>query len=409
MVSRSQKPAVRRAWLLVSVVSNLGMLAYFKYVNFFAETVTEIATRFGVSLTWVDLNVLLPIGISFYTFESLSYTIDVYRGLIPAQQSWYRFAFFVAYFPHLIAGPIMRAGQFIPQLDVRPRLDVQALEEGLMRIGRGLFKKIVLADYLAVFADRAFNAPSQVDMISTWLGVYAFTFQIYFDFSGYTDLAVGSARLMGFQLPENFRNPYVALSATDFWRRWHITLSFWLRDYLYIPLGGGRMATRWGVCRNLLITMAVAGLWHGAALHFVFWGFLYGVLLSVERIVDFAKKVEQLSASSVWLRGILALVAFHGFALLWVPFRGLTAEHILTLFRQLFSFQAPAHLTLGMVVVLVITYAAWLTQFISEHVDLRERFLSLPVYAKGFCYAASVMCILIFSSGLPQPFIYFRF
>jgi alginate O-acetyltransferase complex protein AlgI len=239
MVSRSQKPAVRRAWLLVSVVSNLGMLAYFKYVNFFAETVTEIASRFGVSLTWVDLNVLLPIGISFYTFESLSYTIDVYRGLIPAQQSWYRFAFFVAYFPHLIAGPIMRAGQFIPQLDVRPRLDVQALEEGLMRIGRGLFKKIVLADYLAVFADRAFNAPSQVDMISTWLGVYAFTFQIYFDFSGYTDLAVGSARLMGFQLPENFRNPYVALSATDFWRRWHITLSFWLRDYLYIPLGGG--------------------------------------------------------------------------------------------------------------------------------------------------------------------------
>ena len=405
----SQKPAARRTWLCASVVLSLGMLAYFKYANFFAGTVADIAHALGITLSWVDLNIVLPVGISFYTFESLSYTIDVYRGIIPAQRSWYRFAFFVSYFPHLIAGPILRAGQFIPQLDAKPVVDVPALEDALVRIFRGLFKKIVLADYLAIFADRAFDSPSSTDMVSAWLGLYAFAFQIYFDFSGYTDIAIGSARLMGFQLPDNFKNPYIALSATEFWRRWHITLSSWLRDYVYIPIGGGRMTTIWGVCRNLLITMTLVGLWHGAALHFVFWGFVYGLLLSLERLFDVVKRVEELARASLLSKGFYGLIGFHWFTLLWIPFRAPDWDHMLALFQALFSFRAPTYATPGMFIVIVIVLSAWLAQFMSEHFDIRERFFRLPIVIKGCSYAAITLCILVFSSQVPQPFIYFRF
>src|SRR5262249_53242719 len=264
---------------------NIGMLVFFKYCNFCGGSVGILLNLIGWPVHWVDLNILLPVGISFYTFESMSYTIDVYRGLIPAEKRWHRFAFFVSYFPHLIAGPILRPREFLPQLDQKPWIDLATFEEALYLIAKGLIKKIVLADLLGTFADKAFNHPEQVDCLAAWTGVLAFSFQIYYDFSGYTDLALGCARLMGFKLPENFNRPYVALSITDFWRRWHMTLSSWLRDYLYIPLGGSRMPTVLGVYRNLMITMVLGGLWHGAAWHFVLWGFLQGSFLVCERML----------------------------------------------------------------------------------------------------------------------------
>ena len=251
--------ARRKALLAISLVSNLGVLFFFKYYNFASGSVVSLFGLVGWKLDWVEANILLPVGISFFTFEALSYTIDVYRGHIRAEREWNRLAFLVSFFPHLIAGPIVRAAQFFPQMDRTPSLTAATLDEALYLVVVGLFKKIVIADTLAIYADASFAVPASSDRLTLWLGVYAFSFQIFFDFSGYTDIARGCGKLLGYELPENFRRPYVAASMTEFWHRWHITLSTWLRDYLYISLGGNRMRTRWGVYRNLFITMFIGG------------------------------------------------------------------------------------------------------------------------------------------------------
>ena len=216
-LSQIEGRALRKVLLAVSVCSNLGLLAYFKYFNFFGQSVASLSGLIGLRLDWVDLNVALPVGISFYTFEALSYTIDVYRGKIPAQRQWNRLAFLVSFFPHLIAGPIVRAADFFPQMDRRPWLSRREFELALYLIVAGLVKKIVFADTLSYYADAAFDGNSKIGAYTAWVGVYAFAFQIYFDFSGYTDIALGSAKLLGFQLPENFNYPYAASSITDFW------------------------------------------------------------------------------------------------------------------------------------------------------------------------------------------------
>ena len=263
-----------RPWLIASVIINLGLLGYFKYVGFFLEVITDVAAHIGIALHQPTWNVLLPIGISFYTFQSLSYTIDVYRGQLAPERSLLRFMFFVSFFPQLVAGPIVRAKEFLPQMRERVPLTVEQVNFAAWRITKGLLKKVVLGDFIAVaFADRVFAAPVQHSSLENLLALYAFTLQIYADFSGYSDIAIGVARLFGFQLPENFRRPYQAVSVADFWRRWHMTLSTWLRDYLYYPLGGSRL----GEARtyiNLWITMFLVGLWHGASWNFVIYAFL---------------------------------------------------------------------------------------------------------------------------------------
>src|SRR6185295_4525302 len=279
--------SVRRRWILaISMASNLSLLGVFKYANFLAES---FQSGFGVR-PWPELHVALPPGISFYTFMSMAYVIDVYRGDLRARDRLLDFSVFVAYFPHLVAGPILRARQLLPQMTVQQPFDAASLRRGLALILWGMFLKVYLADPMARVVQEVYAAPGAASGAGLLMATYAFAAQIYCDFSGYSDIAIGSSLLLGIRLPENFRAPYLSTSITEFWRRWHISLSSWLRDYLYIPLGGNRKgAVRTYV--NLMLTMLLGGLWHGAGWHWLVWGGLQGVLLCAERATGVAERV----------------------------------------------------------------------------------------------------------------------
>jgi len=405
MIADSPSPAARKLFLTVSVLTNLGILAFFKYFNFFAASAVEIANTFHWPLTWTDLNIVLPVGISFYTFQSMSYTIDVYRGDLPVERSWLRFAFYVTYFPQLIAGPIMRASQFMPQITQRPTLTAADWEKSLVLITTGLIKKIVFGDFLARYSDFAFNHPDETTAFTAWLGLYAFTFQIYFDFSGYSDIAIGCSRLMGYHLPDNFRRPYMAHSFSDFWKRWHISLSSWLRDYLYIPLGGNRMKTKWGVHRNLMLTMLLGGLWHGAAWHFILWGVLHGSYLSIERIFT-GERSQPASALGLMIKRLLI---FHAVVLTWLVFRcenmHILGEYLAALMRT----EMPGEITIGMLAAVCVIGFGLLIQWLGECYDLTTQFLRTPILFKSGCYTATSIAVMAFNFSGPMPFIYFQF
>jgi D-alanyl-lipoteichoic acid acyltransferase DltB (MBOAT superfamily) len=297
-IEASDDPRVRKLLLVTSLVSNLGILALFKYLDFFTLDVLRLPVD--------PLHLILPAGISFHTFQSLSYTIDVYRREIRATHSVIELATFVLFFPQLVAGPIVRAAELLPQLHALPAFDHDRAADGLYRILIGLFKKIALADFLGVaLADRVFANPELYSSLEVACGVYAYAFQIYLDFSAYSDIAIGSAQLLGFALPENFRTPYRSASLQEFWRRWHISLSTWLRDYLYIPLGGSR-AGGWFTYRNLILTMLLGGLWHGASWKFIVWGLLHGGGLAVTRAYQRVVEREPAKAGRLlaWCLGV---------------------------------------------------------------------------------------------------------
>lgn len=407
---RTDDPTRRRHLLLVSVVSNLGLLAWFKYANFFGDSVAHLAELCGVQLSWITLNIALPVGISFYTFEALSYTIDVYRRRIPAEPRWTRLAFLVTFFPHLIAGPIIRAADFFPQIGRRPTLSVVEFERSLALIASGLIKKLVFADSLAVFADAAFDDPASAGTARTWLGVYAFAFQIYFDFSGYTDIAIGCARLLGFNLPENFCRPYAAASITDFWRRWHISLSTWLRDYLYISLGGNRMASRFGVYRNLMITMLLGGLWHGAAWTFVLWGLLHGLYLCAERAFAFPSANAEHGIRALAPGRLLAVVfTFHVVVVTWLPFRAEDLGHLGAMLRVMFTYEQGPPMSSGALLMAAVMLLAFIQQNVGEKYELGAAWLRRSVPIKSAGYAVVAALVIVMGSDAPKSFIYFRF
>ncbi len=275
----------RRRWLWLSLGTNLGLLGYFKYTNFALSAADDLMHALGITWARPVLSISLPIGISFYTFQSLSYTIDVYRGVLRAERSLLRFATFVAFFPQLVAGPIVRAVQFLPQFKLQLSLDADAVDFAAWRILKGLFKKLVFADFIAAyFTDLVFASPSDYSSLETLFALYAFTLQIYADFSGYSDIAIGVARLMGFQLPENFERPYQSPHVGEFWRRWHMTLSTWLRDYLFFPLGGSRGSSE-RTYFNLALTMFLVGMWHGASWNFVVYSLLQAAAMVFNRFV----------------------------------------------------------------------------------------------------------------------------
>jgi len=308
-IARSAGPA-RRAWLLVSLCSNLGILAYFKYFNFFVDNLNGLLPQ---AAQIAHRDILLPAGVSFYTFKTLSYVIDVYRRELPLVRSQMDYTTFITFFPELIAGPIVRASVFLPQLDRDIGPTAERLSRGASLFLLGFTKKL-MADRLASMVDPVFADPAAFSSASAWAATLGYSFQIYCDFSGYSDMAIGSAAMIGYQLPENFRMPYLAAGITDFWRRWHITLSSWLRDYLYIPLGGNRQ----GPLRtyvNLMLTMLLGGLWHGASWNFVLWGGLHGIALAIERAVQARRPGALLPA---WI-SIPATFAF--VSLCWIPFR----------------------------------------------------------------------------------------
>jgi D-alanyl-lipoteichoic acid acyltransferase DltB (MBOAT superfamily) len=302
-IDRAENPRARKVWLAATVVLNLGVLGFFKYFNFGIDSARAALSAAGIEVSPVTLSVALPVGVSFFTFESMSYVIDIYRRELKPQKSYVEYLSFVAFFPHLVAGPIVRPRDLLPQLAGPARFSAEEASEGLFLVAVGLLKKVAIGDYLAVnLVDRVFDAPLQYSALECYAAVLGYAVQIYCDFSGYTDIAIGVALLIGVRMPKNFDSPYKSASITEFWRRWHISLSTWLRDYLYVPLGGNRKG-RVRTYVNLMLTMLLGGLWHGASFTFVVWGALHGWALAASRAVEEAGPRRQLAA---WLPAVLA-------------------------------------------------------------------------------------------------------
>ena len=403
----------KKAWLLLSVVTNLGLLAVFKYFNFFLDSVYRATGFFGFTEHPAFLSIILPVGISFYTFQTLSYSIDVYRESIEVERNLLRFATYVAFFPQLVAGPIVRASLFLPQL----RRDHPFLWSGfLLGLGQvlvGYFKKVVVADSLALYVDRVFDAPEAFTPISITVGVVFYAFQIYCDFSGYSDIAIGVARMLGYDFGVNFDTPYFSKSFSEFWTRWHISLSSWLRDYLYIPLGGNRHGTV-NTYRNLMITMLLGGLWHGASWTFVFWGFLHGLYLVVQRLVgpSYGRLVERLRVPGPVRDGVAMLVVFALTCFAWIFFRSAdlpTAFHIIGEVASVRGVRfGDLQLKMyvlkgGMMVGLLVAVEA-----LSKRISLPSLVLERPVW-RTFAFASIIWLILLFGAFGGGQFIYFQF
>ncbi len=392
----------RKRFLIISICTNLGILATFKYFNFFRDSAAALFGILGMGADLPTLDLILPLGISFYTFQTMSYTIDVYRGAA-AERSLRDFAIFVACFPQLVAGPIMRARVFLPQLKAEQRFADADMAAGVYRLFRGLFKKMVVADTLAIYVDAVFAAPQGYTGVSAWIALYAYAFQIYMDFSGYTDIALGVGRMLGLRLMENFDRPYLADSPRDFWRRWHISLSSWLRDYLYIPLGGSRHG-RWRTLRNLFITMTLGGLWHGAAWTFVAWGMFHGALLAAERVgSEVLRRVTGRAGLSV-PRILKVLLMFHLVCLGWLLFRAPSWDVVEVMWGNLFDFSGNVQgLRFGLLV-LVCAVA----HVLPAPGAFPKRFVQCPPLARG-ALAALCLWAAILLTPQARPFIYFQF
>lgn len=315
----------RKKFLLFSIVANLSLLGFFKYFNFFATSLSDLLNLFGLPVDMRYLHIILPVGISFYTFQTLSYTIDIYRGQMKPTKKFFDFALFVAFFPQLIAGPIERARRLLPQILSPRTVTLSKFHEGCFLIFWGLFEKIFIADNLAKIVDSVFAAQPPYGGSKVLIALYAFTFQIFCDFDGYSNIARGLGKCMGFEIMVNFHLPYFAANPVAFWRRWHISLSTWLRDYLYIPLGGNHRS-EWMTCRNIAVTMILGGLWHGAALTFTLWGAYHGFLLIVHRrMCSFTSKRIKFRKISPVIR---IIVFFHLFVLGLLIFRAQSISQI---------------------------------------------------------------------------------
>lgn len=407
-IERAGDNAARRKFpLWVSLVTNLGILGFFKYFNFFADNLVALLQGLGISAAARHLDIILPVGISFYTFQTMSYTLDIYRRQMRATRSFLDFATFVAFFPQLVAGPIERASRLLPQIEAPRILTRAGLESGLWLAAWGLFKKCVVADNLAVLVDGAFGAPAANGAVAL-LALYAFAFQIYCDFSGYSDIARGLARLMGIELMVNFDNPYFALNPKDFWARWHISLSSWLRDYLYIPLGGNRKGRR-RTYINLALTMLLGGLWHGAAWTFVAWGAFHGLLLVIYHGWTEIRAARDAAASGrfVWLRRVWM---FHLVCLGWLFFRAETLGQVGAMLRAMYTRVAWNSEAANMLTALVILcLPLWLVQLLQVKTgNLAAPAELSPVPRAALAAVMVLMCLALGNTG-GGAFIYFQF
>lgn len=389
----------KKIYLYLSVGANLGVLGFFKYFNFFIYSAEKAAQAIGFHVEWPLWHIVLPVGISFYTFQTMSYTIDIYRGKLTPARRFLDFSLFVAFFPQLVAGPIERAKHLLPQIYKAPKPTKEDFQLGLYLILWGYYKKVVVADRLAVIVNQVYNTPQGENGFLVWVATYAFAFQIYCDFSGYTDIARGVARIMGYRLMENFNLPYFAQSVTEFWRRWHISLSTWLKDYVYIPLGGNRTGCQ---NRNLMLTMVLGGFWHGASWNFIIWGALQGILL----IADKWRKPSPKGKIGAW---VAMIVTFHLVCLGWLAFRANSGAHLLQLLKaitQNFSV-VPAgwqmlQSLLGAIALLVI-YQIFQYKLKDSYFILKTK------WPKITFYLILLLSILFFGQVEHQEFIYFQF
>ena len=465
-IYKAQKPAARKFFLAVSMITNLGILFYFKYTNFLIDSFNAI---FQSNFALMDI--ILPVGISFYTFQTMSYTIDVYRREIEPAKSFLDFAFFVCFFPQLVAGPIVRAKDFIPQIYKKLTLTKEETSLALFLIIGGLLKKAVISDYISLnFVDRVFEAPNSYTPFENLMAVYGYSLQIYCDFSGYSDMAIGLALLMGFTLPINFRTPYQSKNITEFWRRWHISLSTWLKDYLYFSVGGNRRGTFWGyffptlffgatlfwavkmynttpiplyivagtiivfvlailVAKdrkksvrshfNQMTTMLLGGLWHGANLRFIIWGALHGLALAVHKtFMDFfpaKKEDEKKGFFSSTANVIFVIITFHFVAFCWIFFRAKDFDIALTVMNNIADLQFDWHkwqtIIEGYRNVFLLMAIGFVWHFFPQNMNdqLKNFFGSMPILFKAVIVALTFWVVYATASSGAQPFIYFQF
>lgn len=414
-MEKAQNPAQKKGWLITALMLTLAILFFFKYFNFASDALESLSRLWHGQMDFPHLDVLLPIGISFHTFQTLSYTIDVYRGRIPVERSFTKFALYVTFFPLLVAGPIERASRLLPQFDRQNHFDVSRLSSGLKLILWGLFKKVVIADRLAEYVNQIYANPGDFSGPTLALATYCFAFQIYCDFSGYSDIAIGSARILGYDLMQNFNLPYMARSISDFWQRWHISLSTWFRDYVYIPLGGSRVsASRWGF--NIVTVFAISGLWHGANWTFVVWGALHGVYYLLER---FASKSAAAMAESLRIPNSVraffqVVITFHLVLLAWVFFRANSLTDAFTIISRIVTdISGPLYLgrsALATVVGIWFVFSLLVVQVLQNYKKLPHypNHASVPMHLKWIGYILLMFGIAMFGvSG--NDFIYFQF
>jgi len=410
---RTEGRAARRWWVALSVAVNLGMLGYFKYTNFLIDIANQL---FGEGFLQFR-NIFLPVGISFFVFQSMSYTIDIYRRQLRPLESWGDYLFYLSFFPQLVAGPIVRARDFIPQIRQNPVVVTRTMfGTGVFLILTGLFKKAVISDYISLnFVDRIFDEPLLYSGFECLAGIYGYALQIYCDFSGYSDMAIGIALLLGFRFPKNFDAPYKSATITEFWRRWHISLSTWLRDYLYISLGGNRRG-RLRTYGNLLATMLLGGLWHGAAVRFILWGGLHGAALALHKlwmaVVPGAKPAG--AQMHWWSRTAGILLTFHLVCFGWLMFRAESMQTVELMLHQIFhNFHAAAipQVVSGYAGAFALIAAGYLLHLMPSTVDrAAERIVAnAPLVLQILMAAAMIWCVMQIKSSDIQPFIYFQF
>ncbi len=421
------KKLKRKKYLIVSLIANLGLLVSFKYFNFFSGSIHALCDSLNIFYGAPTLDLLLPVGISFYTFQTLSYTIDVYRGTRPAERHFGIFAVYVSFFPQLVAGPIERSTRLLPQFFEKHEVEYTRVVDGLRQVLWGLFKKIVIADRLAIYVNQVYNNPGDYSGGPLILATYFFAFQIYCDFSGYSDIAIGSARIMGFDLMRNFRRPYFATSIADFWQRWHISLSTWFRDYVYISLGGNRVL-RWRWYYNLMVVFLLSGLWHGANWTFLAWGGLHGGYMV---IADITRNVRKRVASSLGLnnyprllKSVRVVVTFHLVLFAWVFFRANSLSDAATILSSIWQVnygRLVVDLTTGFYanniargwfdIAIAIGLIGLLTfvQWWQSQGSTQKLLASRPVWQRWAVYYAAVIGIILFGVYEHAPFIYFQF
>jgi alginate O-acetyltransferase complex protein AlgI len=405
ILDRAQETWKRKLILTFSVIVNLSLLGYFKYTNFFIN-LFNLTTENPID----PLDIFLPVGVSFFTFQSISYIIDVYRKEIAPLTNFLEYSFFISFFPQLVAGPIVRAKDFIPQIKKPNVVSSYEFNKALFLIMCGLFKKAVISDYISTnFVDRIFDNPTLYSGVENLLGVYGYAIQIYCDFSGYTDIAIGVAMLLGYHLPINFDAPYISSSITEFWRRWHISLSTWLKDYLYIPLGGNRK----GKIRqylNLFLTMLLGGFWHGASLNFIIWGALHGSALGVDKFMK-----EQFAWKDSWYRKLIGvLFTFHFVCFCWIFFRASSFESAQEVIDQiLFHFHPDLFVQViqGYQYVFLLILLAFVLHFIPNvSTEYMIRYLmACPIVVKSILLSLLIFFVAQIQSSDIQPFIYFQF
>ncbi|MET0067925.1 MAG: MBOAT family O-acyltransferase [Candidatus Thiodiazotropha sp.] len=410
-IERSNEEVRRKRLLLLSIFTNLGFLGFFKYYNFFSHEFSAMLESFGVHMSLPVLEIILPVGISFYTFQTMSYTIDVYRRKVTPTDRFLDFALYVSFFPQLVAGPIERASHLLPQILKVRVLEGRTFSEGLFLVASGMFKKIIIADNMAPIVNSIFSRPtSELTGVEVLVGLYAFAFQIYGDFSGYSSIAKGIARWMGFELMWNFKNPYFSTSPSDFWARWHISLSTWIRDYIYIPLGGGRLGN-FMTFRNLVVTMFLGGLWHGAGWTFIVWGLFHGMILVIYHAIEANKGrgffTEDLG---VGRRVLFMLIMFHLTCISWLLFRAESIQQVSDMMVLMATnYQVTDYAIYALANVLFFAVPLMLFEYVTERKKDLYYLVSAGFPVKLVAYLYMAVMLFFFTPLQKQAFIYFQF